>query len=198
MRRNLLIFWLWIPTALITLTAAALMLIANPTAKSTDKEALKAETKHYGINEYQLFAAVPEVLGSFIANIETQDARPQILRNFFEKHKSPLAGHSSYLVDIADRYNLDFRLLPAIAMQESNLCKKIPQDSYNCWGYGIYGDKVTRFDSYEQGAETVAKTLRSSYVDKGLLTSEEIMAKYTPSSNGSWSKAVNLFMEQMK
>ena len=36
----------------------------------------------------------------------------------------------------------DYRLLPAIAMQESTLCRSIPVDSHNCWGWGIYGDKV--------------------------------------------------------
>lgn len=33
----------------------------------------------------------------------------------------------SKIVAIADKYNIDFRLLPAIAMQESNLCKSDPR-----------------------------------------------------------------------
>lgn len=197
MRRKLLIFSFWLPTTVITVTATALMLLSINT-KSVPKTALGGEIINYGINEYQLFAAIPEVLGSFTSTVETGDARGEILRKFFDKHKSPLSSHSEYLVQIADTYNLDFRLLPAIAMQESNLCKIIPDNSYNCWGFGIYGDKVTRFDSYEQAAEMVAKTIRSSYVDKGLISPEEIMAKYTPSSNGSWANAVNHFMEQMR
>lgn len=196
MRKKLLIILLFIPTAFITLTAAILMLfITNSTAKEAS---VKREALNFGVNEYQLFAAVPEVLSSFTSSIETADARPEILREFFEKHQSPLTTHSFYLVQIADNYNLDFRLLPAIAMQESNLCKKIPENSHNCWGFGIYGDKVTRFDTYELAAEAVAKTLRASYVDKGLLSPEEIMSKYTPSSNGSWAYAVNQFMGEMK
>lgn len=196
MRKKLLIFSLFLPTAFITLTAAILMLF---TTNSAAKEAsVEREALNFGVNEYQLFAAVPEVLGSFTSSIETGDARPEILRKFFEKHQSPLTPHSFYLVQIADNYNLDFRLLPAIAMQESNLCKKIPENSHNCWGFGIYGDKVTRFDTYELAAEAVAKTLRASYVDKGLLSPEEIMSKYTPSSNGSWAYAVNQFMGEMK
>lgn len=151
-----------------------------------------------GINEYQLYQALPKVADNITQGITTGDARPEILKLFFAKHKSPLLNHETYLVELADTYNLDFRLLPAIAMQESNLCKIIPENSYNCWGFGIYGTKVTRFESYEQAAEAVAKTLRSKYVDKGLLTPEEIQQKYTPSSNGSWSKSVAHFMDQMK
>lgn len=149
-------------------------------------------------NEYQLYASVPQALGSFSDSINTSDARAQIIENFLHKHSSPLSGYGESLVLIADQYNLDFRLLPAIAMQESNLCKKIPQDSYNCWGFGIYGDKVTRFASFSEAFETVAKTIRSKYIDKGLLTVDEIQSKYTPSSNGSWARSVSHFMEELK
>ena len=194
MRRNLLIFSLWIPVTLITLLVSVFILENMSAFYKTKPDVSQV----LGVNEYQLYAALPKELESIDSLIKTADARPEILRNFFLKYNSPLEPESQLLVDIADNYNLDFRLLPAIAMQESNLCKKIPEDSYNCWGYGIYGDKVVRFESYAQGAEIVAKSIRNKYVDKGLITPEEIMAKYTPSSNGSWAKAVRLFMERME
>lgn len=197
MRRHLLIFSLWVTTTIVTILTAVFMLFSWP-SQASEKAVTASDIQSLGVNEYQLYAAVPESLGNFTTNIKTGDARPEILRRFLEMHDSPLATHSQALVDVADNYNLDFRLLPAISMQESNLCKKIPQDSYNCWGFGIYGDKVTKFDSYEQAFEAVAKTLRSKYVDKGLLTPEEIQSKYTPSSNGSWARSVSHFMEQMK
>src|SRR5690348_9141537 len=53
---------------------------------------------------------------------ETADARPQIIERFLKRYDSPMKPHDEYgkkLVDIADKYNLDYRLLPAIAMQES-------------------------------------------------------------------------------
>jgi hypothetical protein len=94
------------------------------------------------------------------------------------------------MVRISDKYSLDYRLLAAISMQESNACKAIPPGSFNCWGFGIYGGHVTKFDSYVDGMETVAKGLKEDYVDKGLITPKDIMSKYTPSSNGSWAKGV--------
>ncbi len=105
------------------------------------------------------------------------------------------------IVSVSDKYSLDYRLLVAIAQQESNLCKKIPVDSHNCWGFGIYGDKVTRFDNYRQALEIVAKALKKNYLDRGLVTPEAIMAKYTPPSvekGGPWAKGVNQFMTDLE
>src|SRR5258708_1963918 len=60
--------------------------------------------------------------------IDSADARVQIVTNFLRRHESPLDAdvYGKKLVTIADKYTLDFRLLPAISMQESNLCKVIP------------------------------------------------------------------------
>ncbi len=113
------------------------------------------------------------------------------LEGFFKKHDSPLFDHAEFIVRTADKYKLDYRLVPAIAMQESTLCKNIPKNSYNCWGWGIYGNKITRFESYEQAIETVSKGLKENYIDQGLVTTYQIMQRYTPSSNGSWANAVN-------
>jgi hypothetical protein len=135
----------------------------------------------------------PQHIGTF----GIADARVYIIKNYLKKYSSPLLPFAQNIVDISDKYSLDYRLLVAIARQESNLCKKIPTDSHNCWGFGIYGDKVTRFDNYPQALEIVAKTLKKKYVDMGLTTPEAIMAKYTPPSvdiGGPWAKGVNKFM----
>lgn len=132
---------------------------------------------------------------------ETADARPQIIERFLKRYNSPMTPHDEYgkkLVEIADKYNLDYRLLPAIAMQESNLCKKIPANSYNCLGYGITATTTFRFESYEAAFEKAAMGLKKNYIDKGLDTPEKIMAKYTPSSNGSWAHSVNRWIWEME
>lgn len=198
MRKSLLVISVWIPAVILTLTVATFALTKLSSVLIAQQETLAQQNQSIGVNEYHLYASVPEVLGTFTSFFKTGDARPEILRKFFKKYDSELEPHSEYFVEIADTYNLDFRLLPAIAMQESNLCKKIPEGSFNCWGFGIYGDKVTRFSSYPEAIETVAKTLRAQYNDKGLLSAEEIQSKYTPSSNGSWANSVSHFMSEMK
>ena len=83
-------------------------------------------------------------------------------------------------------------------MQESNLCRLIPEDSHNCWGWGIYGTTVTRFDSYDEAIETVAKGIKKNYIDKGLVTASAIMKVYTPQSKGSWAYGVNTFLKALE
>lgn len=126
------------------------------------------------------------------------DGRVANLKNFFRKYNSPLYDYAEFIVEVSDKYRFDYRLLPAIAMQESNLCKYIPKDSHNCWGWGIYGDNVIKFNSYKEAIETVARGIRKNYLDKGLITASKIMEKYTPSSQGSWAHGVNTFLRLLE
>lgn len=130
--------------------------------------------------------------------VETRDGRVANLKAFLRKYNSPLYDHAEYIVMVSDKYEFDYRLLVAIAMQESNACRVIPEDSFNCWGWGIYGDQVLRFTSYEDAIDTVALGIKKEYLDKGLVTASAIMAKYTPSSNGSWAFGVNHFIRALQ
>lgn len=146
----------------------------------------------------QFSRSAPLVLGEYTGEITTADARVANLKAFFRKYGSPLYDEAELIVNISDTYHFDYRLLPAIAMQESNLCKYIPEDSHNCWGWGIYGSTITKFDSYADAIETVAKGIKKNYIDKGLVTASKIMEKYTPSSNGSWANGVNTFLKALE
>lgn len=143
------------------------------------------------------FAALPSGSSQLTDQILTKDARTESLRAFLAKHNSPLEPYSNKLVQASEEHELDYRLIPAIAMQESNLCKKAPKDSNNCWGFGVYGKKVTRFDNYNEAIDSVATTLSKKYKEIGLVTPEEIMSKYTPSNDGEWADSVNFFMNQL-
>ncbi len=136
--------------------------------------------------------------GNYETKIQAGDGRVANLKSFFRKHGSPLYDYAGKIVEISDKYKFDYRLLPAIAMQESNLCRVIPDDSHNCWGWGIYGTTVTRFDSYDEAIETVGKGIKEHYIDKGLVTASAIMKKYTPPSQGSWAYGVNTFLKALE
>src|SRR5688572_22352800 len=146
----------------------------------------------------KVYASLPTKFPSINGVVEAQDARPEIVKKYLERYNSPLIHHANLLVQTADKYSLDFRLVTAIAQQESNLCKIIPPDSYNCWGWGIHSRGSLGFNSFEEGIETVSKGLREEYLGKGYTTVEEIMSKYTPQSNGSWAFGVNQFMSAMQ
>ncbi|HRN95928.1 MAG TPA: hypothetical protein PLD54_00600 [Candidatus Levybacteria bacterium] len=145
------------------------------------------------------FEALPDgTVSTAGIDLGSQDARINALEVFFARHKSPLKGHGKKIVVEADKHGFDYRLLPAIAMQESNLCKKVPKEAKNnCWGFGIYGKKRTSFDSFDDAIRIVSKTLANSYIDNGLETPEQIMSKYTPNSNGSWAEGVTYFMDRI-
>lgn len=143
------------------------------------------------------YDAVPDKPAEAVLGVESRDARIEVLEEFFKRYNSPLQGQGELIVRLADEHGLDYRLVPAIAFKESTLCQKIPKGSYNCWGYGIYGEKVTRFDSYPDAIDTVTKGLARNYIAKGYTSPEEIMSKYTPSSNGSWAETVNLIMNRI-
>lgn len=141
----------------------------------------------------------PQVMG-VESNLETQDGRAEIVANFLERKGSPLKPYDYYgkvLVEIADKYSLDFRFLPAIMMQESQLCKRIPEGSYNCLGFGIHSKGTLGFESYEAGFERAARELRANYVEQGRIQVSEIARKYTASVD-KWTDAVNQFMAEME
>ncbi len=150
-------------------------------------------------NNYQFSASYNADLSEgYTAEIKPGDSRVANLKAFFRKYSSELYNYAGKMVEVADKYQFDYRLLPAIAMQESNLCRVIPEDSYNCWGWGIYGTTVTRFDSYDDAIETVGKGIKKHYIDKGLVTASAIMEKYTPPSQGSWANGVNTFLKALE
>ncbi len=134
-------------------------------------------------------------------DLQTADARVEIVRSFLARYNSPLTPQDHFaqaLVDAADKYSLDYRLLPAIMMQESNLCKASDPKLHNCLGFGIHANGTLGFDTYEEGFERAAKELKANYIDQGLVTPEQIMKKYTPSSNGSWADSVNQWIAEME
>jgi len=146
----------------------------------------------------RVFASVPSNVPSILGYATSADARSEIIRQYLEYYNSPLVNYADYIVQTSDKYNIDFRLTTAIAQQESNLCKIIPPGSYNCWGWGIHSKGSLGFSSFAEGIETVSEGLKTEYIDKGFLTTQQIMAKYTPLSNGSWASGVDKFLTEME
>lgn len=132
------------------------------------------------------------------ATVSGADARPMLIKKYLEKYNSPMAPYSDLIFQISEDYGFEYYWIVAIAQQESNLCKKAPEDSYNCWGYGVHKKGTLRFDGYEIAIKSYAEYLKREYFDKGLNTPELMMKKYCPSSNGSWANGVNQFIEELK
>lgn len=165
-------------------------------AKNTTDQKNLAISQYSGV---QVYASLPPQLPTISDQIGAQDARPELIRQYLSYYNSPLTPYADDIVKASDEYRLDYRLITAIAQQESNLCKVIPPGSYNCWGWGINSQSNLGFDSFQDGIETVSKGLRTQYLDKGFGSVTEIMSKYNPiSPGGAWASGVSEFMDQIE
>ena len=133
----------------------------------------------------------PQVLG-----VQVNDLRPHIVENFLKG--TTLASYSNYIVEVSDKYGLDFRLIPAIAMKESGGGDAVRSNSFNAWGFG---NGRSNFNSWEEAIDIVGKTLKEKYVDRGLVTPEQIMPVYAPpqiETGGKWAQDINFFFLKME
>ena len=125
------------------------------------------------------------------------DSRVKILSNFLKTNDSPLAPFAAEFVSNADKYNLDWKLVAAISGVESTFGKEIPVDSYNAWGWGVYADNVTRFNSWDEGITTISEGLRNRYMDQwGGKDIYEIGAMYA--SSKAWAGHVEYYMDKIQ
>lgn len=125
-----------------------------------------------------------------LKNAGKPDVRPDRVRRFLVKYNSPLIPHAKLIVELADKYEIDWRLVTAISGVESTFCKAIPYNSYNCWGWRN-GDHY--FKNYSDALEIVSKALGNNYYKKGLKSPEAIARVYAPPST-AWARNVRFFM----
>lgn len=113
---------------------------------------------------------------------------------YFKKHDAPLEGHGMKFVLEAEKNDIDYRLLPAIAMRESTggkqACKKVPNSVFG-WG----SCKIS-FKSIDESIEIVARNLGGNnpntdhhYEDK---TITQILKKYNSVIPGYSSQVVKI------
>ncbi|MCG2686183.1 hypothetical protein L6258_02335 [Candidatus Parcubacteria bacterium] len=177
---------------------ASLVLVTVSSYFAFNPDKLESVEKTLASTTQRIFASQPPVLGAFSQRLFGQDARPVIIEQYFESIGAPLAPYGRLLVAEADRLGMDWTLLPAIAMQESNAGKSIPEDTYNPFGWAIHSSYTKAFASWEDAIVRVAAGLKTEYLDKGLVTPEQIMAKYCPLSlqkGGAWAKGVRYFQD---
>ncbi len=113
-----------------------------------------------------------------------QKTKADSIDTYFNERDMPLEGMGMKMVLEAEKNELDWRLLPAIAVRESTggkfSCKKVKFNSFG-WGSCKIG-----FSSNEEAIETVARNLGGNnpntdhhYAGK---TTKQILQKYNPPS----------------
>ena len=139
-------------------------------------------------------ASALEAGSSAVVLNQTPDNRVSKLRTFLQSYNSPLADFSSVFIKAADKYGIDWKLVPCISGVESTFGKAIPYNSYNAYGWanGEY-----YFQSWEDSIEIVSRTLRANYYNRGVDTVEKIAPIYAPPST-TWVRNVRFFMEKLE
>ncbi len=100
-----------------------------------------------------------------------EDPRILSLRRFFQRHNSPVQHLSEVFIKEADNNNLDWRLLPGLALVESG-------GGQHCQKFNLFGwmNGKAAFTSFTDGIRQVAWFLSNSHyyrnksVDRVLLT----------------------------
>ncbi len=126
------------------------------------------------------------------AQVVPVDYRAQILSDYLKSKNSPLSDSAQTFVSEADKYNLDWKLVAAISGLESGFGKEIPYNSYNGWGWGVYGDNVMYFSSWDDAIATISQGLRQNYLDKGATDIYSIGHIYAASP--TWAQRVTAIM----
>lgn len=126
--------------------------------------------------------------------LNQQNQRVLQLKAFLQKYNSPLTIYAQTFVETADKYQIDWKLVPAITGVESTFGKHIPYNSYNAYGWanGKYS-----FNSWEESIEKVTKTLKEKYYNRGLDNPYKIGPVYAPPSK-TWAGKVNRFMKEIE
>jgi len=201
--KNKLPFWLtflvWLPSTLATLTGVFLFQAyrSSLTEKKQTLEAFAQET-----SAYEMYASYRNILQETDFQLMTPDEVALLVKDYLQKNNSPMVDAYQDLIDTARKYEIDPLLLVSIAQCESNLGKKMPQNCYNPFGWGIHKAGTLCFSSWKEGFDRVAQGLRENYLDEGLVTPDKIMYKYNYASaterDGSWGKCVKQFLNELQ
>lgn len=146
--------------------------------------------KAYAYQEAQTSSAKLEIS---MENTSSNDVRVKALKKVFEKYNSPLADEAENYVSLADKNGVDWKLLPSIAGLESSFGKRLMPNSYNAYGWG--GGHIY-FDSWSHGIDTITKSLKTRYYDRGADTVWTIGPIYAESP--TWAVRVNSFMTKIE
>jgi len=145
---------------------------------------------------------VTHIVASLITTDEAKinEKHAKEIDDFFKSKDAPLYGYGQKFVEEAIKNDIDWRLLPAIAMREStggkNACKSVPNSVFG------YGSCKFGFKSIDESIEKVSASLGGNniktarfYKDKN---TEQILKKYNPDHIvKGYSKQVIKIMEMI-
>jgi hypothetical protein len=174
-------------------------LFANVYYYQTGKDILAQSTSREGIAVYaNEFSNIEQVTVEEIDATQKQISKEEIefnrkvskIKKYLEGRGAPLAKYSEEFVKAADHYGIDYRIVAAISVIESNGGRHTFK-AYNAWGWS-----KTSFENWTDGIWTVSAGI-SKYYSNGLTRPELIAPYYCPPNAVKWAQNVNYVMNQI-
>ena len=175
------------------LRATAMVIIVLATVLASPTIAKQNEHSEASSETASNLATQKDKPGSIKTTIKAQkDKRALRLAKFFRAKKSPFTPYAADFVKIADKYDLDWRLLPAISYLESQAGLLVPTGSYNPYGWN---NGNFRFKSWVAATNYVAREIVARWSYLGEIDPWKIGKFYAASP--TWSSRVSLYMAQI-
>ena len=92
-----------------------------------------ATAQAYSVPNYEFIPAIIETVETMEVE-QKQDLRATKVDAYFAKRNMPLEGYGDQFIAVADKYDVDWRLLPAIAVRESTGGKFLLNNNPFGWG----------------------------------------------------------------
>ncbi len=108
--------------------------------------------------------------------IKPRDPRAIKLEKYLRSQSSSLSRTSDLIIDLSDKYKIDYKLVIAIAGLESGYCD-LAYNGYNCWGFGNF-----YWATPEIAVKEYFRLMKINYFNKGLNTIQKIAPVYAPIS----------------
>lgn len=116
---------------------------------------------------------------------------------------STLSGYGMSFAKYSIEYNVDPYLALAITLHETGCtwtCSSLVRNCNNVGGMkgsgSCNGGSYATFESLDAGIEAMIRNLSKNYIQKGLVTSEQINTKYATSK--TWASKINYYIEKIK
>jgi hypothetical protein len=199
MFRKTVLIICWFPLTFILLIVSLSNLVRLSSIKDANNPNYPAITIAESKNDLSDNINTGQILA---AHADAGDGRTLLLTKFMKA--TPLEPFAQTFIDEADKYGFDYRLLPAIAMCESNLGVHIPShDSYNAWGIAVFTGQQNgaTFTDWNMAIQWVSKFISEKYINRNLQDVKSIGAVWAPPSvekGHSWANCVENFMRNIE
>ena len=167
--------------------------IGNLETKDELKETELLNIQFLPLDEVEEVLQRQEYERLYIQSDPNFDKKVENIKNYMSRRNAPLEEMSEYMVIMANKFEIDYRLVPAISIIESSGGLRLYR-RYNAWGWG--GASGFTFENWEHSIYVVSRGM-AGYYSMGLDTPRKMAPRYNPHTPNEWGAKVQMVMNQI-